>query len=214
MDNIFIKILYYGTIFSFFIPLIPGIRYFARLDMQMRMLVLLLVAVGITESTTVYISLVSNKSFHWVHHIYFPIEYTLFALIFSRWIKRNLYSRLVLYTIPTVVIFAIYNSLFLQSIKLLNSYVITLGLICYTIITLYVLHQIMNEDLGKILKNHIFWVSTGLLIFSTGDLGYFAFYPLVTEHYLIAIWAIHAILNIIVHIFYCVGIICQGRKWE
>jgi hypothetical protein len=72
----------------------------------------------------------------------------------------------------------------------------------------------MNEDLGKILKNHIFWVSTGLLIFSTGDLGYFAFYPLVTEHYLIAIYAIHAILNIIVHIFYAIGIICQGRKWE
>lgn len=208
------KILYYGTVFSFLFPLIPGLTYFKRLDRQMRLLVFLMVAVGITETTAYYLYHVLDRDFHWVHHVYFPVEYIFFALIFSKWIKRNLYSKFVLYTIPAVVIFAIYNSLFLQSLSQLNSYAITLGLICYTIITLYVLYQIMTEDLGKILKNHIFWVSTGLLVFSAGDLAYFAFYPLVTQHYLIAIWSIHAILNIIVHIFYAIGIICQGRKWE
>lgn len=180
----------------------------------MKLLILLLLAVGITDISTLYLTEVLKRGYHWVHHIYFPIEYAILALIFSRWIRNNLYSRLVSYTIPVVVVFSIYNSLFLQSLDQLNSYAITLGLICYTIIALYVLYQIMTEDLGRILKNHIFWISTGLLIFSAGDLAYFAFYPLVTEHYLIAIWAIHAIFNIIVNIFYFIGIICQGRKWD
>jgi len=214
MNIYFVKTLLYTGIFSLLIPLIPGIKYFSRLDRQMRLLVFLMMVVGITEASTFYLSEILGRGYHWVHHIYFPIEYTIFALIFSKWIKKYLYSKLTLYSIPIIVIFAAFNSLFLQSINQLNSYAITLGLICYTVITLFVLYQIMTEDLGRILKNNKFWVSTGLLIFSAGDLAYFAFYPLVNEHYLIAIWAIHAIFNIIVHIFYAIGIICQGRKWD
>jgi hypothetical protein len=214
MNVNFVTILLYTGIVSFTIPLVTGVKYFKRLDWGMKLLVLLMVAVGITEASTLILSSFLNKGYHWIHHIYFPIEYTLFALIFSKWIKKDIYAKSVLYSIPVVVIFAVFNSLFLQTLNQLNSYAITLGLICYTIITLLVLYQIMNEDLGRILKNNKFWVSTGLLIFSAGDLAYFAFYPLVTKHYLIAIWAIHAIFNIIVHIFYAIGIICQGRKWD
>ena len=36
---------------------------------------------------------------------------------------------------------------------------------------------------------------------------------IVRDEYLIAIGAIHIILNIVTYIFYFVGIICQGRKW-
>jgi len=214
MNNIFINILYHCSVISFLIPLIPGIGYFKRLDRQMKLLVFLMMAEGITELTTYYLVQILERGFHWVHHLYFPVEYAIFALIFSRWIKSRIYSQLVLYSIFVILIFAVFNSLFLQSLNQLNSYVITMGLIFYTGFTLYVLYQIMNEDMGRILKNNKFWVATGLLIFSAGDLAYFAFYPLVNQHYLIAIWAIHAILNITVHIFYSVGIICQGRKWE
>lgn len=213
--NIFvIKAILYLGILSILFPLISGIRYFALLDRQMKLLVLLVIAIAITEASTFYLAEILKTGYHWVHHVYFPVEYTIIALIFSGWVKNNLFSKSILYSIPVVFIISIYNSLFLQSLNQLNSYAITLGLICYTIMTLYVLYQVMTEDLGKILKNHIFWVSTGLLIFSAGDLAYFAFNPLVTEHYLIAIWAIHVIFNITVHIFYFIGIICQGRKWD
>jgi len=214
MNIYIVKTLLYTGTFSFFIPLISGIKYFSRLDRQMRLLVLLMIVEGLTESSTFILSEIMKSGYHWIHHIYLPIEYIFYALIFSRWIKKDIYAKSVLYSMPVVVIFAIYNSLFLQTLNQLNSYAITLALICYTIMTLRVLYQIMNEDLGRILKNNKFWVSTGLLIFSAGDLAYFAFYPLVTRHYLIAIWAIHVIFNITVHIFYAVGIICQGRKWD
>jgi len=180
----------------------------------MKLLACLMVISGLSESTSFLISEFSSKHYFWVYHIYFPIEFTFFALIFSAWIKKRLYSRAVKYCIPLIWVFALYNSLFIQKLDELNSYTLTLGLIIYTAMTLYVLYQVMTEDLGQILKNHIFWVSTGLLIFSAGDLAYFAFNPLVKEYYLVAIWEIHAIFNMSTYIFYFIGIICQGRKWE
>ena len=214
MNLVVINILSNASCFSFALPLAAGVFYIKRLDGPMRLLVLLMIAVGITEVSSFFLIEFLKTQYYWIHHLYSPIEYTLFALIFSRWINHRLYSKLVIYSIPAFIILSISNTLFLQGLNQLNSYTITLMFIIYTIITLYVLHQIMADDIGNILKNHIFWVSTGLLIFSTGDLAYFAFHPLVEEHYLVVIWAIHTIFNMTTYIFYFVGIICQGKNWE
>ncbi|UCE65348.1 MAG: hypothetical protein JSU85_10785 [Candidatus Zixiibacteriota bacterium] len=180
----------------------------------MKLLLLLIVIIGITESIAFYFSEILHRDYHWVHHLYLPIEYTIITLIFSSWIKNALYAKLLRNSIPFFWAFSILNSFFLQNLNELNSYPITLSLIVYTVISLYVLFQIMSEDTGHIIKNHIFWISSGLLIFSAGDLAYFAFYSLIRTHYLIAIWAVHAIFNIVMHIFYSVGFVCQGGKWE
>jgi len=180
----------------------------------MKLLLLLIAAIGITESITFYFSQILRRDYHWVHHIYLPIEYTVLTIIFSSWIKNLLYTKLLRFSIPFFWAFSIFNSFLLQNLNELNSYPITLSLIIYTVMSLYILFQIMSEDTGHIIKNHIFWISSGLLIFSAGDLAYFAFYSLIKAHYLIAIWAIHTIFNIVMHIFYSVGFICQGRRWE
>jgi hypothetical protein len=214
ISTFIIRPLTYLTVFAFIIPLSAGIGYFRRLDHQMKLLAILMVLSGISETTSFIISEFSDSLYFWVYHIYFPVEYTFFALIFSAWIKNRIYSKAVKYSIPVIWAFAIFNSLFIQNLNELNSYPITLALIIYTIMALYVLYQVMAGDLGHILKNHIFWVSTGLLIFSAGDLAYFAFHPLVKKHYLVVIWEIHSILNVTTYIFYFIGIVCQGRKWE
>lgn len=209
-----INLLTYLTVFAFVIPLSAGIVYFRRLDYQMKLLAILMAFSGVSETLSFFLSEFSGTLYFSVYHIFLPIEYTFFAIIFSAWIKNRFYSKLVIYSIPFIWAFAIFNSLFIQNLNELNSYPITLALIIYTMITLYVLYRVMSEDLGQILKNHIFWVSTGLLIFSAGDLAYFAFNPLVKKHYLVVIWEIHSILNVITYIFYFIGIFCQGRKWE
>jgi hypothetical protein len=214
MNIDFVTILLYIAVFSFGIPLVTGAINFGRLDRQMRLLLLLVVIIGTTESMTFYFSEILHRDYHWIHHIYLPIEYAILTLIFSSWIRHPLISRLLRFSIPFFWVFSIFNSFLLQNLKDLNSYSITLSLIVYTVMSLYVLFQIMSEDTGHVIKNHIFWISSGLLIFSAGDLAYFAFYSLIRTHYLIAIWATHTILNIAMLIFYSIGFICQGRKWE
>lgn len=214
MNTSFVTALFYIAVFSFSIPLIIGAIYLHRLNRQMKLLLLLIAIIGMTESITFYYSEILLSDYHWVHHIYLPIEYTILTLIFSSWTKNRLYTKLLRISIPFFWAFSILNSLFLQNLNELNSYPITLSLIVYTVMSLHVLFRIMSEDTGQITKSHIFWISSGLLIFSTADLAYFAFYSLVREHYLVAIWAMHTILNIVMYIFYSVGFFCQGKKWE
>jgi len=161
MNIVVIKILSNASCFSFALPLTAGIFYIRRLDGPMKLLVLLMMVVGITEVSSFFLIEILKIQYYWIHHLYSPVEYTLFALIFSKWINHRLYSKLIKYSIPVFLILSIFNSLFLQNLNELNSYAITLGQIIYTAVTLYVLYQVMAEDSGHILQHHMFWVSTG-----------------------------------------------------
>ena len=206
-------ILLYIAALSFIAPLTVGAINFKRLNREIRLLFFLMVIVAIVNITTLYLSQVKIE-YHWIHHIYTPIEYILLATIFSYWARQKVIKKILIISIPGLVAFSIYNSLFLQNLSELNSNAITLTQVLYSLITSYTLYVLMTEDYGRIYRNHVFWIASGLLIFSAGDLAYFAFYPMVRSNLLVAIWAIHAIFNIVVHVFYLIGILCQARQWK
>ncbi len=207
-----IILLYIATL-SFIAPLTAGAINFKRLNRETRLLFFLMAIVGIVNITTLYLSEIKME-YHWVHHIYTPIEYTILAAMFSYWVRHKVIKKILIISIPGIVAFSTCNSLFLQSLTDLNEYAIILTQVFYSLITSYTLYVLMAEDSGGIYRNHIFWIASGLLIFSAGDLAYFAFYPIVKGNLLVAIWAIHAILNIVVNVFYLIGILCQARQWK
>lgn len=207
-----IMLLYFAAL-SFIAPLTAGAINFKRLNREMRLLSLLMAVVAIVSITTLYLSEIKME-YHWVHHIYTPVEYILLATIFSFWVRHKVIRKILIISIPGIVAFSICNSLYLQSLTELNSNAIILTQVFYSLITSYTLYVLMTEDYGSIYRNHVFWIASGLLIFSAGDLAYFAFYPMVRGNFLIVIWAIHAIFNIIVNVFYLVGILCQARQWK
>lgn len=206
-------ILLYIAALSFIAPLTAGAANFKRLNREMRLLSLLMAIVGIVNMAALYLG-EKKMDYHWVHHIYTPIEYILLAAIFSCWARHKIIKNILIISIPGLVAFSVCNSLFLQDLIKLNSNAIILTQVFYTMMATYTLYVLMTEDYGNIYRSHVFWITSGLLIFSAGDLAFFAFNPIIKDNLLVAIWAIHAILNIVVNLFYLIGILCQVRQWK
>ncbi len=200
--------------FIFIFPLTAGIIKYKHLNREMKLLVILLIVIGIVETSTFIMGVIYLVDYHWLHHIYAPVEYGILAYIFSFWVRPRIIRKVLLISIPCLVVISIVNTFYFQNLTEFNSNTITLMQVLYSMMSSYALYILMKKDYGNIYRNYIFWVASGVLIFSTGDLAYFAFYHWVNENYLVAIWAIHVIFNVVINIFYLIGILCQAKQWE
>ena len=81
----------------------------------------------------------------------------------------------------------------------------------YVGISSFTLLDLQDDNPNRIFKDCRFWIGAGLLIYSAGGLANFAFHDIILEEWIIAIPIIHRILNLIMHILYSIGFLCQSR---
>lgn len=140
-----------------------------KLQPELRLLGLTLGITTLIESYAAYLVFqlkVNLFLYHWL----IPIQVVLFSLIFHRTLHTPGFRKLILFSIPVYLIFACYNTLYLQPLSEFNSYSRILKNILLTCWALFYYKELFAELKVKALsKDPMFWVSTGLLFASLGS---------------------------------------------
>ncbi len=201
-----------GTIFvaSAAIPVAVGMFTYRKQARAMKILFLLIAIIALVEGYTLYQAL-HNNDYEWIHFVYMPVEYGLFALIFYYWQDNKWIKQILLWSIFAFAIICLANALALHNFSRTNSFVASVACSLYVPITTYTLYNLQKNTSGAILKDPRFWVSSALLLYSAGALSYFAFMELLPDRLIIIAWYFHGALGILTNLLYAEGFICQFR---
>ena len=140
----------------------------------MKILLGLIVLISLVESYTLY-QAINQREYEWIHYIYMPMEYGIFALVFSYWHDNIRVKKILLWSIPIFAFICLVNALEQPQLTRTNSFIASLACSLYVPITAYTLYRIQKGKAGILLKDPRFWVSSALLLYAAGALSYFAF---------------------------------------
>ncbi len=189
-----------------------------KLTIRYLYLMVLLFITTIVESIGLY-CLVNKISTRVVYHIFLPIEYLLFSLYFHKTICLINIKKVILVSIPIMLIWSVINSWYFQSFKELNTYfylivalMITFWCICY-------FFELLNKDdySGDIYIKPDFWISTGALFFYAGSFFIISFNNFFLKNdrdVAKAFWNVLLLLNILMYGLITYGFICQAKYQE
>jgi hypothetical protein len=198
---------------SVLIPLVTGLILFSRLSSELKLLLFLFFIAAAVEGCTFYLAM-NDQNPYWIHHIYMPFEYAMIALIFSFWQRKSWEKKLLRLSIPPFIILCLWDILNGGDLKDLNAFTASVAYTLYVGISSYTLVNLNHGSNQSIAGDCRFWIATALLIYSAGGIAYFSFHDMVVTNYLIEIWVIHTVLNIIAYVLYSIGIVCKARSWN
>lgn len=189
-------------------PATAGIGKFNSLGKQLKPLVFLFLITLVVEAVS-YVFTIERRPYYWLFHIYTPLEYTLWMLVFSRWQSDGRLAALMKLTIPIFILVSVFFSVVAGKINEMNSVVISLSFVVYAGVALLTLFGLQRDLKGPIYRYTRFWISVGLLASSVGSLAYFALNAIVFGYVIKEIWAIHVSVNIFTNLIYAVGLLCR-----
>ena len=188
-----------------------GMSIFKKLTNEMKVFVVLMGLAAITEVTILYV-LFRGKSIQWPQNIYLPLQYALLSYIISTWQKSLFARKLILISIPIYILISTYSIFQYYHFYNFDNFSVSLSNVLFAIMSSYTLYIIQKSELDGILNNYRFWMLSGFLIYSAGNLTYFALNDLVFKHYVFAFYALFLFWNIIAYILYIIGMIRQYRE--
>lgn len=106
-----------------------------------------------------------------IYHIFNPVEFILYSLLFSKILKSAGIKRLIYSILAIYLALAFLLSIFVQKVDVNNSYAIIIESICIIIYALMYLRQLNIYEVDhKAENNPYFWVILGILLYFTGSL--------------------------------------------
>ena len=185
-------------------------RYRMLRPRHLRMLLLLFAVTAIVEFTARYILVHPN---HWWYNLFLPMEYLLFAGLYYFDFTSRGKQHIVLYGSAALVLFSVVNMLWLQGFEYFNTYTIMAsGTLILIWIFMYFQELLQREEPTPLLRQPMFWISSGLLIFYLGNIfvagtiNYF-----IREDMEVAVLLLQFIklLNIFTFSLFIVALLCQ-----
>lgn len=120
-----------------------------------------------------YLSIIYNlgNKNYWIYNIFNIIEFIFYAFLFYQNLKIPILKRIVVYFIPMIVLFSLYNYIFLQGLDRFHTYTLLFGsffmvFFCCCYFYEWVLPEQITQNL---LKQPFFWICVGLLLFYLGS---------------------------------------------
>ena len=105
-----------------------------------------------------------------IYHLLVPIQYIFHSFIFYYYIESNKIKKIILFSIPVVIVTAIFLTFSIQPIEKYNSYVIVItSFFTCAWILIYYRQLFIQLTIINIEKEPLFWISTGLLVYSLGN---------------------------------------------
>ncbi|NIU00146.1 MAG: hypothetical protein GWN01_04160 [Nitrosopumilaceae archaeon] len=202
------------SMFSAFLLMFIGILRYKYLPQEIRLLLLFFIIVVANESFTTYMTF-KEKNTYWIFHIYTLIEYSLLILVLSYWQKNKVLRQSLLWSILfygmiwLVAKISIEKVTHFDNITAAISHIILVGVATYTFYTM------SKENFRNLFRDPRFWISSGIIIYYTGNLLWLIFgnvmlsWPLT---YLTIAWYLHWSINILANVFYAGGFLCQIHR--
>ncbi len=161
---------YIFSILSFITFFVGAITYNKYKNTFLKYFLYFLFYEFLTEMTSYYIGFILRKSTFSLLNIYILISSIFFLMLFRFYIKK--YKVYINIMIIVYIIFYICNVLFLQkTLHTFQSYSIILESIFVVISSIILFFELLNsDDILKMNKLLLFWISIGLLLFYVGIL--------------------------------------------
>ncbi|WP_438426022.1 hypothetical protein [Aquimarina macrocephali] len=206
-----------GNISSFIVvvPLLLSIYKFRSLSKVQVKLSYLLILVFVVEiiSNILWRKKINNLP---LYHFFTVIHFLLIINIYRKVLSQT-YSKLFFIVLGIgFTIFAIINTIFLQGLMTFNSNATTLMGAIIIFLALSYFYALLKEVKYSALEtNPMFWINSGFLIYFSSSLILFfmnnTLFKDSTEASFI-VWGLHAIINIVLAIFYTVAIWVKPKK--
>jgi len=199
----------YLSAFSSILPLYFVMRRRQLLRKQVFALLTGLLLISLVSDMVCYILAKSSIPTMPVINVYFILSFLVLSLLYAcllHDVKEYIYKIAI-----ACVVFFLIDSLFVQGVKVIQSYtttlcsVITIG---YCFILYYDL--ITNLPSFNISRNYLFWLNTGVVFYYSFNLLLFVFSTYVfinlSAYEVMAMWLFHNLNNIIKHVLFSIAI--------
>ena len=170
-----------------------------------------LVFFSVAAATEIIIHIVSLQHYQsaWIFHVYTCIEYILIAKILGHWQNKLVYSRLMQASIPVYLLsFAFIKAVGFEGFEagLYNNITRPLALLFLTTFTLLTLLDLWRNTSINLTDDYRFWMLFAMALYYSASLGLFAFMYTKNQELLIALFKIHAVINIIHNLLFTIGV--------
>lgn len=157
-----------------------------------------------------------NTNNGWLYNISVPVEYLFYGVLFYQNYDSEKYQKIGKLFLVLFPLFVVLNLFLIQGFKKFNNNILKVGdfsiiLLC----CLYFFDLLKIEKIINPLKIPMFWITSGLLIFSTGELVYISISSTLFSYWGEFRSMVKAINNNLIYILYSsliIGII--SSKWD
>ena len=203
--------------FSVIIPLLVAIWKYNRLQKTQKTLVYLCVVILIVESVSNILWYYQKNNLP-VYHFYTIVEFGLIIAIYKEELKKTFPYYFFYILFIGFLLFAITNMIFFQALTTFNSNATTLLGFLVIFLSLSYFYALLKETVYSPLeKKPMFWINAGFLIYFSSNLILFYVNNIMFPNpepnevsYLL--WGLHAIVNIILIVFYTISLWVNPRQ--
>ena len=156
---------------------IVGLTRYRYLDVALRVILASLIVTLISELSC-YIAYAFNRYSlrGTIYHVYGIIDATLLSAYFIYLIKPYRHRKYIIICVVVWLVAGIFNSIFLQPLRALNTNMLMLQSIVFITMSLYYIYSILkNDSTGSIFQYPHFWMSVIWLVFWSSSVFFWAF---------------------------------------
>lgn len=203
--------MYYLSVFSVLLPLLIGIILFKNLEVNSRLMLILLAFASISQLSSYFLA----KGHVWIfYNLYTIIDSVVWAYIFFRNSKRTAIK----ISIFTIVLFQLTGALYSFiskgiEIKFFSEFVCLNSILQILWVLSFFYERYISEQVIALERDPMFWYCIGILIYAPTTYFLFAFYDIVqVEKKYANLWSIHHVLNVCMYFIFSIGILINVMR--
>lgn len=147
-----------------FLALYCYLRYFRRLTLSLKMLTFYLGATLLSECVAAWLSYRYHNNMP-AYHVYSPVSLALVALYYNYSLSAFRKYRVGYYVAAAGIVAAVLNTIYLQHLMELDSYMVLFSGLCTIAMALYAMLHILGRNDKPVKRNIHFWISFIFLIY-------------------------------------------------
>lgn len=163
-----------------------------------------------TTEITLYILNFQGKSSAWISHIYTLIEYSLITMILADWQTNSAFARLIRITSTVfILLFIVVKITGLENFSLdMNNFITRpLAVLLLSAFAFITLQDLWSRTPANLTNDYRFWMLLAMALYYSASLALFAFMFTKDQQVLIALFKIHAVVNILHNILFTIGVL-------
>lgn len=157
------------------VGVVVGITKFSRLGKAQKLLTSLMLAALIAETCSFILRKSGNTNYP-IFHIYVIVEFALFTRIYASQIKNIRWIRLLRWSVILMLIYALVNVFFWQSLSSPNTNVTTVYSLVMILLSAQWFFMILREmKYDSLFRSSFFWINNGVLLYYSSSFVLFVF---------------------------------------
>lgn len=151
----------------------------------------------------------NNQQSAQVFHIYTLVEYFMLTMILATWQDAKIAAKRMRLSIPIyIVVYALIKFVGLEDFSAATINVVTrpVALLMINVFSCYTLFSLWSNPPEKIFRDHKFWMLIALILYYNISLILSAFMFMKNVAVIVALFEIHAVVNIIHNILFAIGV--------